>query len=216
MNNIAGYIDHTFLKMNATDEEIEKVCDEAIRYNFKTVCVFPKFLNIVTKKLKNKKPLPITVIDFPLGNKTPLEKKHETKKAVEYGAQELDMVINVLALKDKNYKLVYNGIKTVVDEANGFLVKVIIETCYLNDIEIVAACTLAKLAGAKFVKTSTGFAKAGAKVEDVFLMKNASGDDMQVKASGGIKTYEVARMMIDAGATRIGTSSSLEILKKRN
>lgn len=212
MNNIAEYIDHTLLKMDASDQEIEKICDEAIKYGFKGVCVFPKFLALVTKKLKNKKPLPITVVDFPLGNKSPIEKKEEAKKAIEMGAKELDMVMNVMALKDKNYKLVYDGILAVVDVAKDIPVKVIIETCYLNDIEIVSACTIAKLAGAKFVKTSTGFGKSGAKVEDVFLMKKVVGDDMGVKASGGIKTTEMAKMMIEAGATRIGTSSSIQIL----
>lgn len=216
MNNIAEYIDHTLLKMDATPQEIEKVCYEAIKYGFKSVCVFPQFLPIVTKKLKNKKPLPITVVDFPLGNRTPLEKRQEAKKAIEMGAKELDMVLNVMALKDKNFELVFDGIKAVVDEANEIPVKVIIETCYLNDIEIVIACTLAKLAKAKFVKTSTGFAKGGAKVENVFLMKNVVGDDMGVKASGGIKTFEMAKMMIDAGATRIGTSSSIQILDKNH
>ncbi len=214
MDNIAEYIDHTFLKMNATKQEIEKVCDEAIKYGFKSVCVFPKFLPIITKKLKNKKPLAITVIDFPLGNKTPLEKKQEAKIAMENCAQELDMVMDVMALKDKNYELVFEGIKAVVDEAKNAFVKVIIETCYLNDIEIVSACTISKLAKAKFVKTSTGFAKEGAKVEKVFLMKCVVGDDMGVKASGGIRTYQMAKMMIDAGATRLGTSSSIQILDK--
>jgi deoxyribose-phosphate aldolase len=216
MDNIAKYIDHTFLKMDAIDDEIEKVCDEAIKYGFKAVCVFPKFLHIVTKRLKNKKPFPITVVDFPFGNKTALEKKEETKIAIEKGAKEIDMVMDVMALKDKNYELVFDGIKAVVDEAKDKPVKVIIETCYLNDMEIVEACTLAKLAKAKFVKTSTGFAKEGAKVENVFLMKNVVGDDMEVKASGGIKTYKMAKLMIDAGATRLGTSSSIQILDKNH
>jgi deoxyribose-phosphate aldolase len=214
MNNIAEYIDHTFLKIDATNSEIERVCDEAIKYGFKAVCVFPKFLPIVTKKLKDKKPLPITVVDFPLGNKTPSEKRQEAKSAIENGAKELDMVLDVMALKDKNYSLVFDGIKAVVDEAKDLIVKVIIETCYLTDIEIVSACTIAKLAKAKFVKTSTGFAKEGAKVENVILMKKVVGDDMGVKASGGIKTYHMAKMMIEAGATRLGTSSSIQILDK--
>lgn len=215
MNNIADYIDHTFLKLDATNEQVEKVCDEAIKYGFKGVCVFPKFLPLIVKKLKNQKPLPITVVDFPLGNKTPLEKKEEAKLAIQNGAKELDMVMNVMALKDKNYKLVFDGIKAVVDVAKDIPIKVIIETCYLSDMEIVIACTIAKLSGAKFVKTSTGFAKEGAKVENVFLMKSVVGDDMEVKASGGIKTYQMAKMMIEAGATRIGTSSSIQILEKK-
>lgn len=214
MNNLAEYIDHTFLKMDAAQADIERICDEAVKYGFKGVCVFPKFLPIVVKKLKNKKPVPIAVVDFPLGNKTPLEKRQEAQKAIKDGAKELDMVMNVMALKDKNFELVFEGIKAVVDEAGDVLVKVIIETCYLNDIEIVEACTIAKLAKAKFVKTSTGFAKEGARVENVFLMKNVVGDDMGVKASGGIKTYEMAKMMIEAGATRLGTSSSIQVLEK--
>lgn len=216
MNNIAEYIDHTFLKMDATELEIERVCDEAIKYGFKTVCVFSKFLSIVCKKLKDKKPLPITVVDFPFGNKTPFEKKQEAEKAIEDGARELDMVMNVMALKDKNYELVFEGINAVVENSKHIPVKVIIETCYLNDMEIVEACTIAKLAKAKFVKTSTGFAKGGAKVEDVFLMKNVVGDNMGVKASGGIKTYQMAKMMLEAGATRLGTSSSIQILEKKS
>jgi len=214
MNEIASFIDHTFLKTNANKEEVEKVCDEALRYGFKAVCVFPQHLEIIVNKLKDTKVLPITVVDFPLGDKTPLEKAQLAKKAVDLGAQELDMVIDVLALKDRKYQLVLDGIKAVVDVAKSIPVKVILETCYLNPYEIAVACSLAKLGGAKFVKTSTGFAKEGANIADVFLMKNIVGDDMQVKASGGIKTLAEAQMMIDAGATRLGTSSSLQILDK--
>jgi len=213
MDDIAKYIDHTFLQKNATKEEVEKVCDEAIKYNFKALCVFPEFLPIVVNKFKNKKTLPITVVDFPIGNKSPLDKAKEAQKAIDLGAKELDLVMDVLALKDRNYKKVFEGIKAVVDLSKDIPVKVIIETCYLNPLEIASACTIAKLANAKFVKTSTGFAKGGARVEDVFLMKNTVGDNMQVKASGGIKTLKEALLFVEAGASRIGTSSSLQILK---
>lgn len=214
MDDIAKYIDHTLLKKEASDEEIEKLCDEAIKYSFKAVVVFPEFLPIIVKKLKDKKPLPVTVIDFPLGNKSPDEKAFEAKKAIENGAKELDMVIDVIALKDKDYKQVFDGINKVVKAAQNIPIKVIIETCYLNPLEIAAACAIAKLAGAKFVKTSTGFAKAGAKVEDIIFMKNSVGDDFGVKASGGIKTYKDALLFLEAGATRIGTSSSVKIISK--
>ena len=142
MNDIAKYIDHTLLKKEASVEEIEKVCDEAIKYGFKAVVVFPEFLPIVTKKLKDKKPLPVTVIDFPLGNKSPDEKASLAKEAIENGAKELDMVIDVIALKDKDYQKVFDGIQKVVKAAQSVPVKVIIETCYLNPLEIASACTL--------------------------------------------------------------------------
>ena len=216
MINLAKYIDHTFLKKDAQEKEINKVCDEAIKYNFKALCVYPEFLPLVCKRLKKTKILPITVIDFPGGDKSPEEKVKEAKKAVLLGAKEIDMVIDVLALKDKNYLKVFEGIKKVVDACKKIPVKVIIETCYLNKTEIVIASALAKLAKASFVKTSTGFGKHGAKPEDVFLIKEIVGEDMQVKASGGIKTYENAILMINAGASRLGTSSSIVLLEKKD
>jgi len=215
MNNIATYIDHTLLKKDATTKEIEKVTDEAIKYGFKAVCVFPKFLPIVVKKLKGKKPLPITVVDFPLGEKSPGEKAIEAKKAIDLGAKEIDMVMDFMALKNRDFKKVFDGIKAVVDVAKNTPVKVIIETCYLNPLEIASACTIAKLAGAKFVKTSTGFAKGGATSQDILLMKYTVGDDLGVKASGGIKTLQDAKLFIEAGATRIGTSKSIQLLNEK-
>jgi deoxyribose-phosphate aldolase len=215
MDDMAKYIDHTFLNKQATKEDIERVCQEAIDNNFKAVCVFPEFLSIATKKLYKQKPLPITVIDFPLGEKSPREKAHEAQHALDLGAKELDMVMDFMALKNRDYQKVYDGIKAVVNVAKDVPVKVILEVCYLNPLEIASACTIAKLSGAKFVKTSTGFAKAGATVDEVLLMKNAVGKDMQVKASGGIKDYNQAKLFIEAGATRIGTSKPLEILKTR-
>jgi len=212
MDNIAKYIDHTLLKKEASSEEIEKISDEAIKYGFKAVCVFPEFLPIVVKKLHDKKPLPITVVDFPLGQKSPKEKAQETKKAIDLGAKEIDMVMDFMALKDRDFQKVFDGIKAVVDTAKNIPVKVIIETCYLNPLELSSACTIAKLAGAKFVKTSTGFAKGGATAQDIVLMKNIIGDDLGVKASGGIKTLQDAKLFIEAGATRIGTSASLQMI----
>jgi len=215
MDNIAKYIDHTLLKKDASTKDIEKLTDEAIKYGFKAVCVFPEFLPIVVKKLKGTKILPITVVDFPLGEKEPHEKAKEAKKAIDLGAKEIDMVMDFMALKNRDYKKVFDGIKAVVDVAKNIAVKVIIETCYLNPLELASACTIAKLAGAKFVKTSTGFAKGGATVQDVLLMKNTVGDDLSVKASGGIKTLQDAKLFIEAGATRIGTSQSMQLIKEK-
>lgn len=211
MQDIAKYIDHTLLKPDASKDELINLCKEALKYGFKGVCVYPKDLPIVTKELKGSKVLPVAVIDFPSGEASPKEKAQETKKAIELGAKEIDMVMDVLALKDKKYHKVYDGIKAVVDVANC-PVKVIIETCYLNYNEKVIACALAEMAGAKFVKTSTGFGKGGATVEDVLLMRKIVSDDIQVKASGGIRSYETAIEMIDAGADRIGTSQSVKII----
>ncbi|NGX29284.1 MAG: Deoxyribose-phosphate aldolase 1 [Candidatus Anoxychlamydiales bacterium] len=215
MDSIAQYIDHTLLKKDASKKEIEKITDEAIKHGFKAVCVFPEFLPIVVKKLHGKKPLPITVVDFPLGEKSPDEKAKETQKAIDLGAKEIDMVMDFMALKNRDFKKVFDGIKAVVDTAKNIPVKVIIETCYLNPLELASACTIAKLAKAKFVKTSTGFAKGGATSQDVLLMKYAVGDDLGVKASGGIKTLEDAKLFIEAGATRIGTSASLQLIKEK-
>ncbi len=211
MEDIAKNIDHTLLKQDATKEELINLCHEAIKYGFKGVCVYPKDLKVVIPELKDSKVLPIAVVDFPKGDSSPKDKAHDAKKAVDLGAKEIDMVIDVLALKDKNFKLVYDGIKAVVDAAKC-PVKVIIETCYLNYNEKVIACALSDMAGAKFVKTSTGFGKGGATVEDVLLMRKIVSDHVQVKASGGIRTYEKAIEMIDAGADRIGTSQSVNII----
>ncbi len=215
MNDIATYIDHTFLKEKATKKDIEKAADEAVEYGFKAVCVFPKFLPILVRKLHNKKPLPITVVDFPFGAKSPHQKAIDAKKAIDLGAKEVDMVMDFMALKDRNFQKVFDGIKAVVDIAKNIVVKVILETCYLNPLELASACTIAKLAKAKFVKTSTGFAKAGATTQDVVLMKSIVGKDLGVKASGGIKTLQDAKLFIEAGATRIGTSASVQLIKEK-
>ena len=215
MDDISKYIDHTLLKKEVTKEDIEKISDEAIKHGFKAVCVFTEFLPIVVKKLQGKKPLPITVIDFPLGEKSPKEKAKEAKKAIDLGAKEIDMVMDFMAIKNRDFQKVFDGIKAVVEVAKDIPVKVIIETCYLNPLELASACTIAKLAKAKFVKTSTGFAKGGATAQDIVLMRNIVGDDLGVKASGGIKTLQEALLFIEAGATRIGTSASMQLIKEK-
>lgn len=214
---IARYIDHTNLKPYATKEDIIKLCDEAIQYGFYAVCVNPYRVKLAKDYLREKGAdvRVASVIGFPLGA-TPTEVKvFEAKKALDDGADELDMVINIGALKDGDYEYVKRDIEEVVKVAHekGAKVKVIIETCYLTDEEKVKACELAKEAGADFVKTSTGFGSGGATVEDVKLMRKVVGPDMGVKASGGIRTYEQAVAMIEAGANRIGTSSGVKIVE---
>lgn len=211
--DVAKYIDHTNLKPYATEEDIIKLCDEAKEYGFYAVCVNPYRVKLAKERLKGSGVKVATVIGFPLGA-TPTEVKvFEARKALEDGADELDMVINIGALKDKNYDYVKKDIEEVVRVAHerGAIVKVIIETCYLSEEEKVKACELAKEAGADFVKTSTGFGTGGATVEDVSLMRKVVGPEMGVKASGGIRTYEQAFAMIEAGANRIGTSSGVKI-----
>ncbi len=210
--SIASYIDHTVLKANATEKEVLQVCEEAKEYGFASVCVNLYNTKMVTEQLKGSSVKTCTVVGFPLGAVTKEVKAFETKCAIEDGAQEIDMVINVAALKDKKYDEVYNDIKAVVDTAkNQALVKVILETCLLTDEEKEKACELAVSAKADFVKTSTGFSTGGATVEDIQLMKRVVGDNAKVKASGGVRTYETAKAVIDAGADRIGASSSIAI-----
>lgn len=214
---IARYIDHTHLKPYATKEDIIKLCDEAIQYGFYAVCVNPYRVKLAKDYLSGKGAdvKVASVIGFPLGA-TPTEVKvFEAKKALDDGADELDMVINIGALKDGDYEYVKRDIEEVVKVAHekGAKVKVIIETCYLTDEEKVKACELAKEAGADFVKTSTGFGSGGATVEDVRLMRKVVGPEMGVKASGGIRTYDQAVAMIEAGANRIGTSSGVKIVE---
>lgn len=210
---LAKMIDYTILKPEATDEDVRKVCREAREYGFASVCIYPKFLHIAVKELDGSAVKPIAVIDFPDGSGSPREKAKEAKETIALGAKELDMVIDKIALKKRNYIKVLKGIRGVVKAAMPHPVKVIIEAGELDEIEKVAACVLAKVAGAAFVKTSTGFGKGGgATVEDVALMKKVVGDGMEVKASGGIKTRKDAEAMIAAGATRIGTSSGVTII----
>lgn len=209
---LAKMIDHTILKPEAGAEELKKVCEEAAKYGFASVCINPCNVAKASELLKGSSVKVCTVIGFPLGANTSAVKAFEAKEAVENGANEVDMVINIGRLKDKDYDYVKNDIKAVVESVSKkALVKVIIETCLLSDEEKVSACKLAKEAGADFVKTSTGFSKAGAKAEDIKLMRETVGKDMGVKASGGVRTYADAVKMVEAGASRIGASASISI-----
>ncbi|NJE25634.1 deoxyribose-phosphate aldolase [Thermococcus sp. MV5] len=213
--NIAKYIDHTNLKSYATKEDIIKLCEEAKKYGFYAVCVNPYRVKLAKEHLKGTEIKVASVIGFPLGA-TPTEVKvFEAKKALENGADELDMVINIGALKDKDYEYVKKDIAEVVKVAHekGAIVKVIIETCYLTEEEKEIACKLAVEAGTDFVKTSTGFGTGGATIEDVKLMRKIVGEKVGVKAAGGIRTYKQAIEMIQAGANRIGTSSGVKIVE---
>ncbi len=209
---LAGKIDHTLLKPDASREQLIKVCEEAKQFNFATVCVNSANIPLVARQLKGSPVKPIAVVGFPLGAASSQAKAFEAKEAIRAGAEEIDMVINIGALRSKDYKLVHDDIKTVVEASKPHKVKVIIETAQLNDEEKVIACALAKTAGAAFVKTSTGFGGGGATVEDVALMRRVVGSDMEVKASGGIRTTEDAEKMIKAGADRIGASASVAIV----
>ena len=211
--NINEYIDHTYLKAFGGEEIIKKLCEEAKEYNFKSVCVNPYYIELATKLLKGSNVLVCTVIGFPLGQNTIETKVFETKDAVEKGADEIDMVINIAALKDKKDDYVYNEIKEIKNACSDKVLKVIIETCYLNEEEIRRASALSLKANANFVKTSTGFGTAGAKVENVCIMKDVVKDNAKIKAAGGINNFNEAKAMIDAGASRIGTSHGVEIVK---
>ena len=207
------YIDHTLLKPDASQEQIETLIEEAKKYDFASVCVNPTWVNFAAQSLKGTDVKVCTVIGFPLGANTPELKAFETSDAIQNGANEVDMVINIGALKSRNFDLVERDIRAVVEAAKGTLVKVIIETCLLTDDEKVKACQIAQKAGADFVKTSTGFSTGGATVEDVALMRKTVGPDMGVKASGGARSYEDALAFIKAGATRIGASSGVAIME---
>lgn len=214
MTNIASYIDHTLLKPEATKEQIVKLCQEAAEYKFASVCVNPAWVAVSAKELENSPVKVCTVIGFPLGASTSETKAFETTDAIAKGAEEIDMVINIGALKSGDAELVKNDIKAVVDAASGkAIVKVIIETCLLTDEEKALASSLSKEAGADFVKTSTGFSTGGATIEDVKLMRETVGPDLGVKASGGVRSLEDLQAMIDAGATRIGASSGVQIMQ---
>jgi deoxyribose-phosphate aldolase len=209
---LARMIDHTILKPEATQEQVKSVCEEALKYNFASVCVNPGQVPFVADMLKGSEVKVCTVIGFPLGANTSSVKAFETSETIKQGAQEVDMVINIGRLKDKDYDYVREDIKAVVEAAKGkALTKVILETCLLTDEEKVIACKLSKEAGADFVKTSTGFSKGGATYEDIKLMRETVGPELGVKASGGVRNYEDAARMIEAGATRIGASASIAI-----
>lgn len=214
MNNMAKYIDHTILNADATEKDIQRICIEAKEYNFKTVCINPGWVDYAAHLLKGTDVGITTVIGFPLGANTSEIKAAEAKQAVEKGVSDVDMVINIGALKNEDYPTVLNDIKAVVNAVDGkAIVKVIIETSLLNKTEKIRVCELAKQAGADFVKTSTGFSTGGATLDDVKLMRATVGPKMGVKASGGVRSYEDAVAMIEAGATRIGASSGIAIVQ---
>ena len=211
---LARMIDHTLLKANATEEEIITLANEAKEYNFASVCVNPTWVHKAAEILNGTEVKVCTVIGFPLGATTSDVKAFETKNAIENGATEVDMVINIGALKDKEFDLVEKDIRAVVEAAKGqALTKVIIETSLLTDEEKVRACELAVKAGTDFVKTSTGFSTGGATIADIALMRKTVGPDIGVKASGGVRDRETALAMVEAGATRIGASAGISIVK---
>ena len=212
--DISKTIDHTLLKPDASKDGVEKLCKEAAEYKFKAVCVNPSHIELCKRLLKDTEVKVATVVGFPLGANTTETKVFETKDSVLKGADEIDMVINIGALKEGDHQLVENDIRAVVNACEGkAIVKVIIETCLLTDYEKRKACELSMSAGAHFVKTSTGFSTGGATVEDVALMKSVVGSNLEVKASGGVRDRETALLMIEAGATRIGTSSGIKIIE---
>lgn len=212
--NLEKYFDHTILSPDATKESVRKICDEAKEYNFFSVCVNPYYVAFVKDALEGTEVKVTSVIGFPLGSSTTTIKAAEARDAIKNGADEIDMVLNISALKNKAFDYVLNDIKKVKEACGDHLLKVIIETCLLDDEEKIKACQLAKDAGADYVKTSTGFSTGGATVEDVKLMRQTVGEDLGVKASGGIRNKEKAQKMIDAGATRIGASSSVKIMNE--
>lgn len=214
MSQIAKYIDHTILKPEASSEQVIQLCKEAVSYNFASVCVNPCWTSLVKEQLKGSGVKTCVVIGFPLGANSTDTKAFEARKAVIDGAEEVDMVINVGKLKDKDYNYVEKDIAEVCKAANGALVKVIIETCLLNYEEKVIACKLSVKAGAHYVKTSTGFSTAGATTDDIKLMRETVGSDIGVKASGGVRSFQAALDMINAGASRIGTSSGIKMVEE--
>ena len=214
IQKLTSMIDHTLLKPEATTAQIEQLCDEARRFGFASVCVNPTHVKLCARLLQGSPVRVCTVVGFPLGASLPEVKAYETQQAVRDGATEIDMVVNIGALKDKNADLVARDIAAVVNTAHvsGALVKVIIEAALLTDEEKIVACRLAKDAGAEYVKTSTGFGPGGATVQDVALMRRTVGPEMGVKAAGGIRTLADAEKMVEAGATRLGASASVKIM----
>lgn len=208
---LSKYIDHTLLKAYAKEQDIYYLCQEAKEYDFKSVCVNPDFVSYAKKQLENTDVLVCTVIGFPLGANTTKVKVFEAVDAINNGADEIDMVINISKAKDQDFDYIYNEIKAVKEAIKDHTLKVIIETCYLTEDEIKNVSLMVKKANANFVKTSTGFGTGGATVENVKLIKEVVGD-FDIKASGGIKTKEDFNKMIDAGATRIGTSNGKNLI----
>lgn len=211
--NINKLIDHTILKAVTTSKDVERICEEAKKYDFASVCINPCFVSLAKELLEDSDVKVCTVIGFPLGANTIEIKQAETMDAVNNGADEIDMVINVGKAKEHDYEYIKEEIEAVVNASCGRLVKVIIETCYLTDEEKVEVCRMAALAGAQFVKTSTGFGTGGATKEDVALMKASILDTMSVKASGGVRNLDDLNAMVAAGASRIGASSGVQIME---
>lgn len=210
---LSKYIDHTLLKADATQEQIEKLCQEAAEYKFKSVCINPAYVSLASELLKESDSLVCTVIGFPLGANTTAVKVFEAQQAVKDGADEIDMVINISKAKDGDWDYVLKDIQEVVQAVDASITtKVIIETALLTKEEIAKASQVVKESGADFVKTSTGFSTGGATVEDVKLMREAVGPDFDIKASGGVSNYDEAIEMIEAGATRIGASKGIAIV----
>ena len=212
--NYNKMIDHTVLKADTPLETVKRICDEAMEYGFASVCINPCHVAYCADYLKDSDVNVCTVIGFPLGANTSATKAFETKDAIANGADEIDMVMNIGALKDKNYDLVRDDVKAVVDAANGTLIKVILETCLLTEDEIKKACELCVEAKADFVKTSTGFSTRGATIEDVKIMKAAVQGKAKVKAAGGVRTHEDMVKIVEAGADRIGTSAGCSLVEK--
>ena len=209
---LASMIDHTLLKQDASREELIKICREAVEYNFATVCVNSCNIPLVARLLAGSNVKPIAVVGFPLGAASTQSKVFESREAISAGAREIDMVLNIGALRSKDYRTVYEDICRVSEASRPHKVKVIIETSMLNEEEKVIACALSKSAGAAFVKTSTGFSGGGATVKDIEMMRRIVGDDMEVKASGGIRSKSDAEAMVKAGANRVGASASVAIV----
>ena len=206
-------IDHTILKAFATEEEVLKLCKEAVEYDFKSVCVNPVNVALAKKALEGSDVLVCSVVGFPLGANTKEIKALETLDAIKNGADEIDMVINIGKAKEHDFEYIEDEIKCVVTASAGKTTKVIIETCYLSDEEKVECCKAAKAAGATFVKTSTGFGTGGATASDIKLMRETVGAEMGVKASGGVRSFDDVKLMVENGATRIGASSGIQIMK---
>jgi deoxyribose-phosphate aldolase len=211
---IASFIDHTLLSPDATGDDIKKLCEEAKKFGFAAVCVNPSFVKLAAEQLRGSGVKVCTVIGFPLGATHKEVKSYEAAKAIEEGADEVDMVANVGALKEKNFRLVYEDVRGVIEASKDKVVKVILEMGSLEKDEKIAGCVLTKAAGASYVKTSTGFGKGGATVEDVTLIRKIMGTRMGIKAAGGIRNFETAYSLIKAGATRLGTSSGVGIVKE--
>lgn len=212
-DSIAQAIDHTLLKPEATYSQISKLVEEAKEFRFHSVCINPSYVATCSELLKGSGVQVCTVIGFPLGANSTAVKVYETTRAIKDGADEIDMVINIGALKSQKHLLVEDDIREVVEAAQGKIVKVIIETALLTDEEKVLACQLAEKAGANFVKTSTGFSTGGATLDDIKLMKNSISSKVQIKASGGIKDAEFAKQLLGLGVTRLGTSSGVSIVQ---